>query len=212
MDSRDEARAAVAAGQFERAYQLYTDWLSANPNDAQALREYGKALYCRYQDLDTANELFERAIALEPNSVETLLWLGDLAALGYGRGYAAALEHYRRALELDPNAVDAYIGIGMLHRAPGAPVSLDDAIGAFRSAAQRAPGRSDVHQNLGMALIQAGDTTAARAALTQVERLLSAAGKQRQAGAMQSVLGKLERGERIASFSYANESPRYACT
>jgi tetratricopeptide (TPR) repeat protein len=78
------------------------------------------AIASKYVDLESANQLFERALALEPTSVQSLLWLGYLNAPGDRHGYASALDYYRRAVELDPNATDAYIGIGMLHRAAGA--------------------------------------------------------------------------------------------
>jgi tetratricopeptide (TPR) repeat protein len=206
-----QARAAVASGQYEQAFQIYAELLRNSPNDAQLLREYGKARYCQYVDLDEATQLFERALQAEPTSVDTHLWLGDLYALGYGRGYAAALEHYRRALELDPNNVDAQLGIGMLHRAPGTPVSREQAVAAFRAAAAAAPDRADVHQDLAMALLQQADPAGARAELARAEQLLRSGGKLRQADGLQAIIQKLERGERVQSFSYTNASPRYQC-
>lgn len=149
----NHARQACRRSDYQAAYAIYEALLQSNPEDPAVLLDYGRAKYQEYVDLAQATALFERALAVHPESVDTLLWLADLYALGYGRGYAAAAELYRRAIELDPQAVDAYIGLGMLHRAPGAPLRLDEAISAFRTATRIDSRRGDAHVDLGMALL-----------------------------------------------------------
>ena len=213
MNSRDmrldQARQACRRSDYRTAYAIYEALLQSDPEDPVALLDYGRAKYQEYVDLDQATTLFERALAADPQSVDTLLWLADLYALGYGRGYAAAAELYRRAIELDPQVVDAYIGLGMLHQAPGAPVRLDEAISAFRTATRIDSRRGDAHVDLGMALLQASDRPAAQRELLTAERLLSASGNQRQAAGLRVLLDRLERNEPITSIVYSLDSPRY---
>lgn len=213
MNSRDmrlqEARQACRRSDYQAAYAIYEALLQSNLEDPAVLLDYGRAKYQEYVDLDQATTLFERALAADPQSVDACLWLADMYALGYGRGYAAAAELYRRASELDAQAVDAYIGLGMLHQAPGAPVRLDEAISAFRTATQLDGQRADARLDLGMALLRANDRQAARHELSIAERLLATSGNQRQAAGLRSLLGRLERNEPITSTVYSLDSPRY---
>src|SRR5262249_9762027 len=108
-------------------------------------------MYLEYTDLEQATQLFERAVNINPNSIPALLWLADLYALGYGKGYNAELITYKQVIQLTPHVVDPYIGIGMLHQAPPSPVNLKEALEAFQTATHIAPQRADAHINLGMA-------------------------------------------------------------
>jgi tetratricopeptide (TPR) repeat protein len=108
------ARQACHDRDFQTAYAIYDRLLGAGPDDAEVLGEYGRARYAEYADLEGAARLFERALAVEPQSVETLLWLGDVASLGYGPGYAGAAQSYRTAASLDPRRADAGADLGML--------------------------------------------------------------------------------------------------
>jgi uncharacterized Tic20 family protein/Flp pilus assembly protein TadD len=205
----EQARQASLRGEFPTAYALYDALLEAYPDDPEVLHDYGRAKYVEYVDLEQAAQLFERARAVEPKSVETLLWLGDLYALGYGRGYDAAAEMYRQALQQNDREVDAYIGLGMLHRAPTKPITLNEAIVAFRTATQTDPDRADAHLNLGMALIEAGELHAAQEELLIAQQLLATEGEHRQARGIQTMLDRLSRGEPIKSLAYSNRSSRY---
>jgi tetratricopeptide (TPR) repeat protein len=188
---------------------MYEQLLRTTPNDAELLQEYGKAKYFEYANLEDATRLFERAVNVDPDSIPALLWLGDLYALGYGKGYSAALSIYQRVLQLNPYIVDAYMGVGMLHRAPSSPVSLKDAIEAFHTAAQLEPQRPDTHVNLGMALIEDGDRQNACKELVIAEKLLAQSGEHRQARGIQAVRKKLEANQPVTSVAYSNLSPRY---
>lgn len=205
----EQARQICARGDFAVAYTLYETLLRTYPDDPEVLQAYGRAKYQEYDDLEQAAALFARAYAAAPESVESLLWLADLAALGYGPGYERAAELYHQAIQLDPEAVDAYLGLGMLHRTPDRPVSLDDAVAAFQRATQLAPQRADAQLDLGMALIEAGQRQAAREPLRVGAGLLRAAGNERQAQSVQTLLDRLERDEPITATVYTLDSPRY---
>jgi tetratricopeptide (TPR) repeat protein len=205
----ERAREAIRQRDFASAYAQYNALLATYPDDADILREYGRGRYKEYADLQQATQLFERARAADPQSVETLLWLGDLYSLGYGPGYSRAADVYRMAIKLDPKAVDAHIGLGLLHRAPSKQVTLDEAIAAFRAAAEINPQRADAHINLGMALIEAGRRDAAATELRAAQQLLMVLRQQRQARGIQSVLERLATDEPIKSLAYSNQSPRY---
>jgi tetratricopeptide (TPR) repeat protein len=204
-----QALAALRRKDFSAAYTVYEALLHERPDDPDVLFDYGRAKYAEYIDLDGAAELFERARTAQPESVETLLWLGDLCSLGYGRGYDAAAELYRKAIQLEPRAVDAYIGLGLLHRTPGSRVALADAITAFGAAVDVDDRRPDAHLNLGVALIEAGRSDEASAELVAAHRLLVAEGQQRQATGIMGLINRLQRGEPVKSFAYTNQSPRY---
>lgn len=208
-ESLEQAHQSWAQGDFKAAYELYEQLLLTASNDVEVLCEYGHAKYFEYTDLEQATRLFERAVNIDPNSIPALLWLGDLYALGYGKGYSAALNAYQRVIQLNPRVVDAYIGVGMLHRAPSSPVSLKDAIEAFHTATQLDPRRADAHINLGMALIQYGDRQNARNELEIGEKLLAQSGAHRQARGIQAVRKKLEGNQPVTSVAYSNLSPRY---
>lgn len=208
-EALEQAHRHCAQGNFQAAYQVYEELLRAAPDDAEVLCEYGQAKYFEYADLEQATQLFERAASVDPNSILALLWLGDLYAQGYGRGYSAALTPYQRVIQLNPHVVDAYIGIGMLHQVPSPPVSLKNAIEAFRMAIQLDPLRADGHINLGMALIQSGDRQQAWTELETAEKLLAQSGAHRQARGIRAVRKKLESNQPVTSVAYSNLSPRY---
>lgn len=205
----EQAHQNLAQSNFKATYDFYEQVLLITPNDAEVLQEYGQAKYFEYTDLEQATQLFERAVNVDPNSIPALLWLGDLYALGYGKGYSAALSTYQQVLQLNSRVVDAYIGIGMLHRAPSSPVKLKDAIEAFHTATHLDPERPDTHVNLAMALIEDGDRQNAREELEIAEKLLVQSGEHRQARGIQAVRKKLEANQPVTSVAYSNLSPRY---
>ena len=79
----------------------------------------------QFEDLEKALCIFEWAFERDSASVEALLWLVDVAALGYGPDHVGAVCLYRRAIELDPKCVDAYMGLGLQYQAPSVTLSLD---------------------------------------------------------------------------------------
>ncbi len=208
-ESLDLAREAVQRGDYAAAYSIYDGLLIDHPDDPDLLRDYGIAKYEEYADLAEAARLFERALAADPRSVETLLWVADLYSLGYGRGYQAAADTYRTAIQLEPEAADAHVGLGLLHRAPSRPVTLEEAIAAFREATRIDPQRADSHLDLGAALIEAGQHEPAAEELREAQQLLRARGEMRQAQGIESLLERLSANQPIKSIALSYQSPRY---
>jgi len=207
----ERARQSWEQKNFQAAYELYEQLLRDAPNDAEILREYARAKYVEYEDLEQAAQLFEDAIAGDPNgSISALLCLGELYSCGYGKGYKAALGIYQRVLDLDPDNVDAYIGIGMLKGAPELPVSSKEAIEAFRMVTQIAPQRADGHRNLGMALAEseeAKDREEARKEFEIAEKLLEQRGNHRLAQATKRYRQQLEAKQTIRGSAYGKTEP-----
>jgi cytochrome c-type biogenesis protein CcmH/NrfG len=196
---------------FQEAYELYEQLLRDAPNDAVILREYARAKYVEYDDLEQAAQLFERAIAVDPNgSISALLCLGELYSCGYGKGYKEALSVYQRVIELNPHNVDAYIGIGMLPGTPSLSLTLKDAIEAFRMVTQIAPQRADGHKNLGMALVENGeaeDREEARKEFEIAEKLLEQSGEHQLAQVTKRYRQKLEKNQPIRGSAYGKTEP-----
>jgi len=209
QEQREQARLACLRGDYAEAYRLYEQLLSVEPEDPRTLLDYGRAKYREYADLEGATGLFLRLAAAQPGSVEAQLWLGDLYSLGYGAGYPAAAERYRAAMRLDPREVDAYIGLGMLHRAPSAAVTLDQAVEAFRAAVELEPTRADARVDLGMALLEAEQREDAERELVAAERLLRDAGETKQAQGIRALIDWLATGRAPRPPAYSNQSPRY---
>jgi tetratricopeptide (TPR) repeat protein len=207
-DGLARARQAAREGDFPAAYAVYESLLEATPHDPQVLREYGQARYAEYEDLEGAAQLFERALQAQPGSVPTMLWLADVSSLGYGRGYDGAAALYREVARLAPREVDAYVGLGLLARSPGEPVSPDEAIRAFRTGAEVDPRRVDARANLGMLLWERGQREEAREALTGALQLLSGPSQESRAATLRAALGAIERGEAPTDTVRSNDSPR----
>jgi tetratricopeptide (TPR) repeat protein len=205
-EALQQAYQSWTQGNFQEAYELYDDLLDTAPDDAEILREYARAKYVEYDDLEQAAQLFECAIAADPNgSIFALLCLGELYSCGYGQGYKEALGVYQRVLELDPNNVDAYIGIGMLST-PSSYVPFKERIEAFRMVTQIAPQRADGHRNLGMALAENGEAEDREEACKEfriAEKLLEQSGDHRYAQATKRYRQQLDEKHTIRGSSYS---------
>lgn len=90
-----QAHEACLRRDYPEAYNLYEALLQMYPDAPQVLLEYGKAVYMKFENLEKALCIFERAFERDSASVEALLWLADVAALGYGPDHAGAVSLYR---------------------------------------------------------------------------------------------------------------------
>lgn len=205
----EQARQACLARDYRAAYSLYDELLKEFPGDPAVLLDYGRAKFREFADLEQSARLLLQAVEADPDAIDALLWLAEVSAMGYGQGYAKAASLYQRVLKLDPQCVDAYIGLAMLYRAPSSPVTQQDALAAYRKAAQLAPQRIDVHHNLGYSLAEAGDSDAAQREFLTTVQLLRTAGREPEAPALQAVLEQLQRQEPLKSWGYRNESTRF---
>lgn len=112
------------------------DALITQGNGCEDRGEYAQAL-----------EIYQRAVALSPDSARAHLNLGNAFA---GRGSAlAALECYRRAIALQPDLLPANLNLGALLLASG---DLPAAESAYRRALELAPDSASAWTGLGCAL------------------------------------------------------------
>lgn len=128
---------------------MYEDIVARRPDNARAM-----ALLADYHqragNLDAAERLLERAVALEPG-VELLNNLGNLRQ---ARGeFAAARPLFERALALRPNDPVAHSNLGNLCAAEG---HTDEAIAHFAAALRAKPEFPSVLFNLANTLAQTG--------------------------------------------------------
>ena len=138
------------AGNLAQAEQIYREFLSQEPENAQALHLLGALAY-QTGHFQPAVDLIRQAIERHPQAGNFHNDLGNaLRALGQ---FAAARGAYEAALELEPRSVDAQCNLGSILRDEG---RLAEAIDAYRQAAALQPDDADVRSNLGNALREAG--------------------------------------------------------
>ncbi len=106
----DAARVALAfayaqPGFYARAVEAYKPLADASPPNAEHLSTLGRYLLSA-RDLDTAEEYFRHALAVEPNHSEAKAGLGRIMTF-LGR-FEEAATLSRQALEADPQNVEAY--------------------------------------------------------------------------------------------------------
>jgi tetratricopeptide (TPR) repeat protein len=103
--------------------------LQLDNNNVLALA-YQAEIYADQQQYSQADEYAERALAIEPNSLDTLRVNGYvLESVG---NYAVAIEQYKQAAEIAPNQTFLYIRIGQNYRELGLH---DEALSYFDRAA-----------------------------------------------------------------------------
>lgn len=107
--------------------------------------------------LDSAHQMFQRSLALEPNSLPTTLGLAE--TFYRMDDFPAALETYRKALRLDPVNDDALRGAGKTLIALDRP---KEAIEIYHKARVRRPGDARIFNGLGVGMDMAGDHSGAQ--------------------------------------------------
>ncbi len=125
------------------------------------------AVECLKNDqLDEADALLQRVLAMVPDSPDALHFSGVLAHhCGRSR---EALSFIARSLEARPDQADWYSNLGIVLQAVGL---LDDAIGAYRQAIALQPGHANAHSNLGVLLRAQGNDGEAEDAYRAAIRL-----------------------------------------
>jgi tetratricopeptide (TPR) repeat protein len=102
-------------------------------------------------ELPEATQLLERAVRLDPGSVEAHHDLG--VAWARQKRLDKAVAHFRRALELRPDFVDALGNLGLAYLEQA---DLDAAETHLRRALQVGPSTPEMHNNLGVTLLRGG--------------------------------------------------------
>jgi tetratricopeptide (TPR) repeat protein len=95
-----QAAKAVQEGRYSAAVRLCKEYLPETPDLVSGHVVYGIALHDAGQ-MESAAEQFHRVLALDPDNLLALKYLGDLKFAG-GEEFAA-LANYRRILEIDPH-------------------------------------------------------------------------------------------------------------
>jgi len=116
--------------------------------------------------LPQAEALYRQVLAVEPNNVHVLHFLGVLAQQ-VGQ-HAQAVQLIGRALQLHPGYADAHNNLGNVLREQG---RIEEAIAHYQQALRLKPDYSDAHNNLGVIRQQQGQWDAAVAHYQQALRL-----------------------------------------
>ena len=179
-----KAKAAQHRGDLPEARRLYTAILSAFPKNARAKR--GLESLARQQSAHVSG----------PGDGE----LGELIAWHKAGRFEDVISGARSLLARHPNSIPLYdlIGSGsaMLGR-------VNDAIEAYRKAAEINPGLSEAHNNLGVQLLNAGHIHEATASFKSAIRLsaTNALREVAQASASPAAIDIEAVADIIASFS-----------
>lgn len=128
--SYEQAQALFASGDFERAHELATALLEANPQDPNALRLAGKA--GAELGRDDAVAQLEQAAAADGDNPEAWRDLAD-ALLAEGR-VDDATKAILRAIELRPDDASALVDLAHVLHASG---RNDEAIGRLEQALEQ---------------------------------------------------------------------------
>ncbi len=160
-----ELQRAIAlhkAGQLGEAERLYRDHLAGDPGAILAFTNLGLILQSR-DDHDGALALYDKAAALKPRLALPQACRGRaLAALGK---LDQARKAFEQALRLDGKCADALAGLAALRQRQG---DGWDAVQYWRRAADAAPDRTDIRQNLALALSEAGNPEMAATIMQKV--------------------------------------------
>ncbi|HSY23453.1 MAG TPA: tetratricopeptide repeat protein [Polyangiaceae bacterium] len=130
---------------------------SARAQTAYDLYVQASALDENVSTYDQAEELYSRAIKLDPSLAIAYTNLGNIR---FRRGDEPGAEQlYRRAIEIDPHQPEAHYNLGYVMLERGESRKATD---HFAQALQGDPRFADAHFNLAMALEQSGEHTRAR--------------------------------------------------
>ncbi len=115
MESAERAEALRGLGEFQRANSQFQVAVRTDPDDADVRTRWGRLFLAAHQVAD-AEALFTEALALDPDHVDALVGLAELAADGFeGR----AQEAVSRALSLEPDHPGANMLLARLHLEAG---------------------------------------------------------------------------------------------
>lgn len=104
VEARDLLIKSLSEGQVETNYLF------------EVFKEIGN-ICVKNNDLDWAEEYYNKAFAVHPNSPQLLVNYGTLEL--QRNNYETALQRFRHALEQDPTYANAWIGLAFIHRSYG---------------------------------------------------------------------------------------------
>jgi tetratricopeptide (TPR) repeat protein len=172
------AEAFEMQGNWDAAQLEYEAMLKKDPNARGIHFLLGRLLLSRPdagQDAaERAKQEFLKEIQIDPNNVDALYILGELARRD-GK-CDEAMPRFTQTTNLDPNFAEAYLGQGICL------VTMkryEEAISPLRSAERLMPQNPEVHNTLGTALQRSGHKDEAQKEFAIHESLRSAAGSQK---------------------------------
>ena len=142
-----QADAAFAAGDRERAGQLYRAVLASDPDNSRAIFQLARLAP---EGSAAAVALLRHYLALQPADPWGRMALGD--ALAKAGHLDAAIEQYHRARRQAPGESDVYIGLGRILRGAG---RTDELVATYEEWAARQPRNAEAWLELGRARQQA---------------------------------------------------------
>lgn len=144
-------------GEYKRAIEL-----NSNYADVHKLYGYHLIHMCRF---DEAIQQMQRAVELDPLSLEFMTSLGD--AYYYARNYEQAADQLWKAIEMESSYGEAHLFLARTREQQG---RYEEAIAGFREA-QELTGDVPATSGLGRAYALSGRTKEAREVLDELKRL-----------------------------------------
>ena len=143
--------------------------LDLDPDSSLALTMLGNVHTSYLRDLDRADWLYDRALAINPN--ESLAWLQKGNARSFRGDGATALACTRRAVRLSPLDPASHFYLTILASAALTAEDLPQAIDAASASARLNHGHLSTHRVLAIALALSGRLDEARASVRNVLQL-----------------------------------------
>ncbi len=154
-------RVSMATGDHKRARELLSNWLSKNPKDVDAMREYGSLLLMSGDEAGSLQQ-FEAVLKARPYDV---ISLNNVAWLIQKKDLKRAITLVERAVKIQPNAAAIIDTLGWLKwQANAKPEALD----LLQRAHKLAPQDPDIAYHLVIALDGSGKRNEAKALLTKL--------------------------------------------
>lgn len=97
----------LATGQKDRAFEHYQKAVNLDPQSMTFLKQLADFYYTEKNNVDESKSLYRQVIEQDPEHVETLQILGNLAVVD--RDFETARNFYKRVLDLEPWNHDALI-------------------------------------------------------------------------------------------------------
>jgi len=185
-----EAESLIDRGMPERALELLRPWLVRMPDDSRLLIVAGRAynntgclqeaaasfrkaaeagdvdavsnlghVLARMGDLSAAEAAWGRALTLDPDNLRSLKGMARLRA--ETREYEAAADLLRQVLEREPEDADNWLNLAELLQFLDRQAEAEEAL---QTAVNLAPGRGEIHANLGRLFFSSGRVEAAERA------------------------------------------------
>jgi tetratricopeptide (TPR) repeat protein len=167
-------------GKYSDAAEAYKAALARSPKNVPAHVGLGMS-YAKQFKLDAANEEFDKALALEPQSA---MALSGKAMVDFNRLQSSsytviknkqnllqnAESECKQGLQIDPGMPEAHYTLGMIYKEQG---KLPEAINEFQEATKLDPQYSEAFSGLGVAQLGQGDLTAAQTSFRKAVELNS---------------------------------------